>query len=119
MVPITIAVGASDVVDAEPVCSVTSVSSNEPVSGTGQGDTGPDWTVTGALNLNLRAERAGHGSGRVYTIAIVCADQAGNTSTTSVRVTVPHDKGKAHGKGNAHEKKNEDEQRKEHEKEEK
>jgi hypothetical protein len=94
MVPITIAVGASDVVDAEPVCSVTSVSSNEPVSGTGRGDTGPDWTVTGALNLNLRAERAGSGSGRVYTIGVTCADRTGNTSTTTVRVTVPHDRGK-------------------------
>jgi N-acetylneuraminic acid mutarotase len=91
MVPITIAVDASDVVDAEPVCRVTSVSSNEPVSGTGRGDTGPDWTVTGALNLNLRAERAGSGSGRVYTIAVTCADLAGNTSATTVRVTVAHD----------------------------
>jgi N-acetylneuraminic acid mutarotase len=91
MVPITIAVGAIDVVDAEPVCRVTGVSSNEPVSGTGRGDTGPDWMVTGALNLNLRAERAGSGSGRVYTIAVTCADLAGNTSATTVSVTVAHD----------------------------
>jgi hypothetical protein len=94
MMPITLAVGASDAVDAEPVCSVAGVSSNEPVSGTGQGDLAPDWTITGPLALNLRAERAGSGSGRVYTIAIMCADRAGNTSTTTARVRVAHDQGK-------------------------
>jgi hypothetical protein len=94
MMPITFAVSASDAVDAEPVCSVASVSSNEPVSGTGQGDMAPDWTMTGALSLNVRAERAGSGSGRVYTIAITCADRAGNTSTTTARITVAHDQGK-------------------------
>jgi hypothetical protein len=92
-VPITIAVSASDVVDAEPVCTVASVSSSEPVSGPGAGRTAPAWTVTGALSLNVRAERAGNGSGRVYTIAITCADRAGNTSTTTARVTVAHDQG--------------------------
>ena len=94
MMPITLGVSASDAVDAEPVCSVAGVSSNEPVSGTGQGDLAPDWTITGPLALNLRAERAGSGSGRVYTIAITCADRAGNTSTTTARVRVAHDQGK-------------------------
>jgi hypothetical protein len=94
MMPITLAVGASDAVDAEPVCSVAGVSSNEPVSGTGQGDLAPDWTITGPLAMNLRAERAGSGSGRVYTIAITCADRAGNTSTTTARVRVAHDQSK-------------------------
>jgi hypothetical protein len=76
------------------VCSVASVSSNEPVSGTGQGDMAPDWTMTGALSLNVRAERAGSGSGRVYTIAITCTDRAGNTSTRTAHITVAHDQGK-------------------------
>jgi hypothetical protein len=91
MVRITVAVSASDLADAAPVCSVASVSSNEPGHGLGDGDAAPDWTITGALSLDLRAERAGNGSGRVYTIAIQCADQTGNTSTTTTQVTVAHD----------------------------
>ncbi|MBO0861640.1 MAG: hypothetical protein J2P21_24770 [Chloracidobacterium sp.] len=33
--------------------------SNGPVMGDGDGDTAPDWEITGALTLNLRAERRG------------------------------------------------------------
>jgi hypothetical protein len=71
------------------VCSVVSVSSNEAV-----GATAPDWEVTGALTLNLRAERDGSGSGRVYTIGIRCVDRFGNASTSQAQVTVPHDQRK-------------------------
>jgi hypothetical protein len=50
--------------------------------------------VTGALTLNLRAERSGTGSGRVYTIIVECVDDSGNASTAEVRVTVSHDQGR-------------------------
>jgi hypothetical protein len=36
-------------------CSLT-VSSNEPVSGTGDGDTAPDWEIVDAHHVRLRAE---------------------------------------------------------------
>jgi hypothetical protein len=41
------------------------------------------------LTLNLRAERSNRGTGRIYTITVVCTDPAGNQSTKVVTVTVP------------------------------
>jgi hypothetical protein len=76
-----------------PVCAL-SVSSNEPINGLGDGNTAPDWIVTSATTLQLRAERAGVGSGRIYTIGVRCTDAAGNSSSTSTVVTVVHDQGK-------------------------
>jgi hypothetical protein len=90
MVPISVNVVATDNCDATPVCRITSVSSNEPVSGLGDGDMSPDWEITGKLNLKLRAERSGKGSGRLYTVEVACSDSAGNTSTTTASVSVPH-----------------------------
>ncbi len=75
-----------------PVNCVLSVTSNEPENGTGDGDTSPDWIIVDAHHVQLRAERAGTGTGRIYTITVTCTDSAGNTSTQSVQVTVPHSK---------------------------
>ena len=90
MVPVSLTATAVDAVDPSPACAITSVASNEPVDGLGDGDTGPDWDVTGSLALNLRAERAGNGTGRIYTITVRCSDGSGNASTRSVPVSVPH-----------------------------
>jgi hypothetical protein len=76
-----------------PVCSISGVESNEPVNGQGDGNTAPDWELTGALTLNLRAERAGNGNGRIYTVRVNCSDGSGNASTDTVEVAVPHDQG--------------------------
>jgi hypothetical protein len=74
--------------DSGPVTSrIISVRSNEPPSGRE-----PDWVITGDLSLLLRAERSPHGHGLVYTITVQCRDAAGNTSTGTVFVTVPHDR---------------------------
>ncbi|MEN3333429.1 MAG: cyclomaltodextrinase / maltogenic alpha-amylase / neopullulanase, partial [Blastocatellia bacterium] len=70
-----------------------SVSSNEPVSGLGDGDTAPDWEIVDAHHVRLRAERSSSGSGRVYTITITCTDGGGNSTSRTVTVTVPHDQG--------------------------
>jgi PKD domain len=94
MVSVTVAVSVSDLCDAIPVCQIISVSSNEPVNGLGDGDTAPDWVITGNLTLNLRAERSGMGTGRVYTSTIQCTDASGNSSTKTVTVNVPHDQRK-------------------------
>jgi hypothetical protein len=76
-------------------CKIVNVSSNQPINGTGDGNTSPDWIITGDLTLLLRAERAGNiKTDRVYTITVQCTDTFGNTATTTVTVTAPHDQGK-------------------------
>jgi hypothetical protein len=94
MVPVTVTATAADNCDAAPVCAISMVSSNEPVNGLGDGDTAPDWTVTGTLSANLRAERSGKGAGRIYTVTVTCTDACGNSSTGSAAVTVPKSRGK-------------------------
>jgi hypothetical protein len=87
MVPVTIAVHATDAVTASPVCQVAAVSSNEPGSG--------QWQITDALVLTLQSDRRASGTGRIYTIAVTCTDEAGNTSPRSTTtVMVPHDQRK-------------------------
>jgi len=80
----------ADLVDTAPTTRIISVTSNEPENGSGDGDTAPDWEITSALTLNLRAERTGGGSGRVYTITVESSDRDGNASMRTVDVTVPH-----------------------------
>jgi predicted extracellular nuclease len=77
---------------ADPVIAWLRVSSNEPVKGLGDGDTAPDWVVWGPHYVQLRAERSGKGTGRVYTITITARDWKGNAATQTVTVKVPHDK---------------------------
>jgi hypothetical protein len=70
-------------------CVIGSVASNEPVNGSGDGDTAPDWLIVDSHHVQLRAERAGTGSGRVYTITVVCTDGSNNVTTKTVTVAVP------------------------------
>jgi hypothetical protein len=70
-------------------CVIGSVMSNEPINGVGDGDTAPDWLIVDSHHVQLRAERAGTGSGRVYTIKVVCTDGSNNVTTKTVTVTVP------------------------------
>jgi hypothetical protein len=93
LVPVAIANSVSDGCDPNPRCAISSVSSNEPINGLGDGDTSPDWVVTGTSTLLLRAERSGTGTGRVYTVGSTCSDAAGNGVVGYAVVTVPHDQG--------------------------
>jgi subtilisin-like proprotein convertase family protein len=68
-----------------------SVSSNEPVDGTGDGDAAPDWEIVDNQHVRLRAERAGSSNDRIYTITITCLNGV-NTDVKTVQVVVPHDK---------------------------
>ena len=90
MVPITLVAALSDNRDPELTARIVSVSSNEPANGHGDGDTEPDWNVTGDLTLELRAERSGRGTGRVYTITVESVDRAGNVGRQTVQVAVAH-----------------------------
>ena len=83
-VSLSVAVSATDLVSPRPACAIASVSSNEPGNG--------EWEVTGPLTLTLMASRNGNGTGRVYTIIVDCSDAAGNGSSGSTTVMVPHDR---------------------------
>lgn len=69
-------------------CAVT-VTSDEPENGTGDGDVAPDWEILNDHHIKLRAERAGNGDGRVYTVKVTCTDQYGNSASANKTVIVP------------------------------
>jgi hypothetical protein len=89
MVAVRVAVTAHDAVDAAPVSRIVTVTANQPINGPGDGNTAPDWEITGPLTLNLRAERAG-GADRLYSIEVVTTDFSGNSTTSTVVVSVSH-----------------------------
>jgi hypothetical protein len=82
MVPVTVSVSATDNSGAMPTCQIVSVSSSEPINGLGDGNTAPDWQITGPLTVNLRAERSGKGTGRTYTIIVACTDASQSIETS-------------------------------------
>jgi hypothetical protein len=95
MVSVSFAVTPTDNCDSasDLSCNILSVTSNEPPNGVGDGDTDVDFEIiTGTNTVNLRAERAGPGSGRIYTITVECVDSSGNTGIGTVEVNVPHSK---------------------------
>jgi hypothetical protein len=92
MVAVTVSAAADDLVGVTSL-KIVSATSNEPDNGLGDGDTAGDIQITGALTLNLRAERGGGGNGRIYTITVEAKDAAGNASTKTVTVTVPKSQG--------------------------
>ncbi len=91
MAAVSVDYGTSD--NCGEIACALSVSSNEPVNGTGDGDTSPDWQIVDAHHVLLRAERAGGGDGRIYTILITCTDTSGNPTTRAVTVKVPKSQG--------------------------
>jgi len=91
MVAVTVTADVEDAVDPSPHVEIVEITSNEPVNGPGDGNTSPDWEITGELTANLRAERAGNGSGRIYTLTVEARDATGNTRRATTTVTVPHD----------------------------
>jgi hypothetical protein len=91
MVSVTIEGSVSDNCDNAPSCEINAVDSNEPVDGFGDGNTTPDWEIAGDLSVDLRAERARSGSGRVYTLEIECTDDSNNGVVDTLEVYVPHD----------------------------
>jgi hypothetical protein len=88
MVDVAVSYGATD--NCSSASCVLTVSSNESVNGAGDGNTSPDWVVVDNHHVQLRAERSGGGSGRVYTIAVTCTDAQGNMSVRTATVLVAH-----------------------------
>ncbi|MFD0715979.1 Ig-like domain-containing protein [Paenibacillus sp. GCM10027626] len=73
---------------------LVSVTSNEADNGKGDGNTNNDIQDvelgTEDTSFSLRAERAGGGQGRIYTVTYKATDMAGLTTEASAIVTVPH-----------------------------
>jgi predicted extracellular nuclease len=92
-VDVSATVEASDNFDPDPTVTLVSVTSNEPDNGEGDGDTINDIVIVDDVSFHLRAERAGGGSGRIYTVTYEATDDCGNSTTASVTATVPHSLG--------------------------
>jgi hypothetical protein len=86
---ISATVVASDVCDPNPVITLVGITSNEPDNGLGDGDMPNDIAINGTFDFDLRAERSGTGSGRVYTATYTVTDASGNSTSGTAVVTVP------------------------------
>ena len=98
LMSIAASIQVSDSCDESPNVELVSIISNEADNGTGDGDTSDD--IQGAdfgtndRAFSLRAERAGSGPGRIYTVTYGTADVSGNETDASAEVIVSHDSGK-------------------------
>jgi hypothetical protein len=89
--PVSLA-GATDPDGDTVTLTVTDVTQDEPLQGSGDGNRSPDAQLTSTSStVLLRAERSGGGDGRVYRIAFRGDDGRGGTCTGTVDVGVPHD----------------------------
>lgn len=87
MVSVSVNVDVTDNSDPSPVCEITDVTSSETVIDTA-------WEITGPLSVDLRAQRYGWLTGRIYTISVTCTNSSQLSTTATVTVSVPHDQGR-------------------------
>jgi hypothetical protein len=71
-----------------PITTWLTVTSNEPVSGTGNGDLSPDWLIIDDHHLRLRSERSVSGTGRIYTITVNAKNAFGTYCKKTIKVVV-------------------------------
>jgi YVTN family beta-propeller protein len=80
--------------DTDYSISITKVLQDEPTA-INPGDNSPDASITNNDLVQLRAERDGHGDGRVYHIQFTVSDnQNRDICNGEILVTVPHDQNK-------------------------
>ena len=89
-VEVSVNVTAYDICDPSPKITFMSITSNEPDNSVGDGNTVNDIIIINDFIFNLRAERSGTDSGRIYTITYKATDVSGNCAMTTVAVEVPH-----------------------------
>lgn len=100
MVLIAPTITATDNCDSNLTIALESITTNEGEetntydpnydSTLGDGHTVDDIQVDADGIIDLRAERSGTGSGRIYTIVYSATDASGNIAEASATVTVPH-----------------------------
>ena len=86
-------VGVTDPFSLSLVIVVTSIMQDESVAAIGSGNTSPDGAGIGTSTAQIRAERAGPGTGRIYFISFSATNTQGAQCTGTVNVFVPHDQG--------------------------
>lgn len=92
-VRVTVAARVTDDTDAAPSVAFVGASSNEPDDHLGDGSTARDIVRVDDFTFLLRAERAGTGNGRVYTLTYRATDAAGNATSQEVEIAVPLSQG--------------------------
>ena len=95
MTAITATITVDDACDVDPMVTLLSITSSDPDDSAGDGDTPNDIqdTAFGTYDrlFSVRAERAGTGAGRVYTVTYKATDASGNSTVANAEVAVPHD----------------------------
>jgi hypothetical protein len=89
--------GVTDPDDDPITIVIDSIFQDEPVNGSGDGNTSPDGKGIGSSAASVRAERQGSGNGRVYHITFTANDGNGGTCSGEVSVGVPKSQGKKGG----------------------
>ena len=94
MIDISALIAVIDACDPNPTVTLQSIVSNETANSKGDGNTSPDIAGvdygTDDRAFQLRAERKGNGSGRIYTGTYEAQDASGNVAHHGGTVTVPH-----------------------------
>lgn len=91
MVPIVLVPKAASSCAAPLRFEIVSVTSEEVGAGR-KSNVSPDWEITGPLSLKLRSELSPQASFRVYTITVLCSDNAGNKAQQATQVFVQKNK---------------------------
>lgn len=86
-------VTATDACDSDIDVHFTSVAVDEADDATGSGHTSPDVQFDDCKTVSVRAERSGHGDGRIYALGWVATDHTGNSVEGVCHIVVPHDQG--------------------------
>jgi len=98
LIPIVVTTTSGDATSGVASVTLTSITSNEPDNGEGDGDKSGDIQNaeigTYDTEFLLRAERSGKADGRAYTITYTVIDNAGNETSVTKTVNVPHDRRK-------------------------
>jgi hypothetical protein len=90
LVPVGASITTTDSLSGSAGFNLLSVTSNEADSG--EGDIQGFLTGTPSVSGQLRAQRLGSGTGRVYTLTYSGTDRAGNSAPCMTTVSVPHDR---------------------------
>ncbi len=87
MASVAVSVTATDNVDPQPICSITSIDATEANAG--------DAVITGDLTASLLATKDSRGQSRTYALTVTCGDASQNLSTGEVDVFITTGKGGA------------------------